>query len=682
MIYNVFHDLVNYLHAHPHVGGLIAFVVSFSESLAIIGSIIPGSVTMTAIGALIGSSVLPAGSTITWAILGAFCGDFLSYWFGFYFNERLRKMWPFRKHPQWIASGEAFFEKHGGKSIILGRFIGPMRSAVPMIAGLLKFNWPRFVLAAMPSAVGWAIMYMTPGILIGALSMELPAGLATKFIIYALIAIIICWAIFWAIQFFFKKICNFIDRQIEKLWRFLVKHRSLKWITHRLNDPRYPENHQQLTLLIFAIICGLFSLFVLYMSLTNGFLTKLDEPLHTLLTSLRNKPLDTIMLCFTLLGYFKTQLMAAGLIACWLVYRRYWRAAIHWIILVIGTSGIVAVTKKIFFHARPGGLLHGPVNSSFPSGHTTLSLALFGFLAVLIAREVSTNRKWIPYCIAIVLISFIAFSRLYLGAHWPTDILGSTFIGLTCIMLITISYRRCPTTHIKPKSLSFVAVVIYLIVWISYGWPHFQQFRYDYTPIWPTATLSKQDWWQQYSDVIPLYRINRLGHATQALNIQWLGSLTKIETSLSKDGWKTHPPHFNFKGTMNRLSSKQSKEHLPILPKLYHNKSPVLLMTKPADANQPPLVLRLWRSNITINNGESKLWLGTVNVYQPPHKFLTLHHKNREQHRYFIGAAKQLMTDLNDYTWQEIQIPGDEQPKALSKLHWDGVLLLIQPQTS
>ena len=633
---------------------------------------------MTAMGALIGSSVLPAGSTIAWAILGAFCGDFLSYWFGYHFNERLRKMWPFSKHPKWLASGEAFFEKHGGKSIILGRFIGPMRSAVPMVAGLLKFSLPRFVLAAMPSAVGWAIMYMTPGILIGALSMELPAGLATKFIIYALIAIIICWAIFWGIQFFFKKISHFIDRQIEKLWRFLTTHRSLKWITHRLNDPRYPENHQQLTLLIFAIICGLLGLFVLYMSLTNGFLTKLNEPLHVLLTSLRNKPLDTVMLSFTLLGYFKVQLMAAGLITMWLLYKRYWRATFHWILLVVGTSGIIWLCKELFFHARPGGLLHEQIDSSFPSGHTTLSIALFGFLAVLIAREVNPDRKWIPYCITIILVSCIAFSRLYLGAHWPTDILGSVFMGLTCLMLVTISYRRCPTKSIQPTSLSVVVIFVFLAVWAGYGVPHFQQLRYDYTPIWPTESISKQDWWQQNSDEIPLYRLNRLGHANQALNIQWLGSLEQIKEQLSQHGWKSHPPHFNFKGAMNRLSSKQSKEHLPILPMLYHNKSPMLLMTKNGHGENLPLILRLWQSDITINNGSSKLWLGTVNVYQPPHKLLTLHHHDRDQHKHFVGAATRLVPDLTNYKWLEIQIPSDEQPKALSKLHWDGVLLLIQ----
>ena len=95
-------NLIQYLHQHPHLGGLIAFVVAFSESLAIIGSIVPGSVTMTAIGALIGADVLPLVSTMMWAVTGAFAGDYLSYWIGSRFDKRLPKLWPFRNHPEWL----------------------------------------------------------------------------------------------------------------------------------------------------------------------------------------------------------------------------------------------------------------------------------------------------------------------------------------------------------------------------------------------------------------------------------------------------------------------------------------------------------------------------------------------------------------------------------------------------
>lgn len=105
------HSLVTYLHSHPHIGLLVAFFVSFTESLAIIGSIVPGSVTMTAIGMLVGSGVMPFAATILWAIIGAFLGDLLSFWIGFRYHIQLRTMWPFRSNAKWLLKGEDFFRR-------------------------------------------------------------------------------------------------------------------------------------------------------------------------------------------------------------------------------------------------------------------------------------------------------------------------------------------------------------------------------------------------------------------------------------------------------------------------------------------------------------------------------------------------------------------------------------------
>ena len=60
------------------------FLISLSESLAVVGLVVPGVILMTAIGSLIGAGKLPALATMTWAILGAIAGDGLSYWLGLY----------------------------------------------------------------------------------------------------------------------------------------------------------------------------------------------------------------------------------------------------------------------------------------------------------------------------------------------------------------------------------------------------------------------------------------------------------------------------------------------------------------------------------------------------------------------------------------------------------------------
>src|SRR5882724_7926657 len=91
--------LLEWLNANPELAGLVTFIISASESVAIIGTIVPGSITMTAIGALAGAGVIPLWSTIVYAILGAIVGDGISYWIGRSFKDRLHHVWPFHKRP-------------------------------------------------------------------------------------------------------------------------------------------------------------------------------------------------------------------------------------------------------------------------------------------------------------------------------------------------------------------------------------------------------------------------------------------------------------------------------------------------------------------------------------------------------------------------------------------------------
>src|SRR5689334_6478304 len=100
--------ILEWLNTNPELAGLATFLISAGESVAIIGTIVPGTVMMTAIGALVGAGIIPFWSTLIWAILGAIVGDGISYWFGHYFKDRMHNVWPFRNHPNILASGEKF----------------------------------------------------------------------------------------------------------------------------------------------------------------------------------------------------------------------------------------------------------------------------------------------------------------------------------------------------------------------------------------------------------------------------------------------------------------------------------------------------------------------------------------------------------------------------------------------
>jgi undecaprenyl-diphosphatase len=148
---------------NPHWAGLFVFLISMCESLAVIGLFIPGLVMMGIIGGLVSAGVLEIGPTLLYAILGAIAGDGISYYIGRRFKHHLPYYWPFRRFPQWLDRGKKFFIDHGQKSIVIGRFVGPVRPFIPVVAGMMSMRPRNFLMANVISAIIWAPIYMLPG---------------------------------------------------------------------------------------------------------------------------------------------------------------------------------------------------------------------------------------------------------------------------------------------------------------------------------------------------------------------------------------------------------------------------------------------------------------------------------------------------------------------------------------
>lgn len=158
---------VNYIHQWlasngEWLGVTIAFMAMI-EAVAIVGLFVPGIPIMFALGALAGSGVMSAGAMLAWAFLGAVLGDGVSYQIGQSFHRRVINWWPFSKHPALLDKGEDFFYHYGDFSIALGRFVGPVRPIVPVVAGMLDMPALRFYVVNILSAIPWAVVYMMPG---------------------------------------------------------------------------------------------------------------------------------------------------------------------------------------------------------------------------------------------------------------------------------------------------------------------------------------------------------------------------------------------------------------------------------------------------------------------------------------------------------------------------------------
>jgi membrane protein DedA with SNARE-associated domain len=158
-----FDQIIAFVRDNAAWGPLIVFALAFGESLAFISLLIPAWGALVAIGALIKTSGISFWPMWIAASLGAAFGDWLSYWIGLKLEHSVAHVWPLSRHPDLIPRGEAFMKKWGIPGIFLGRFFGPLRASVPLIAGIFEMPYWRFQLANFSSAFVWAAVLLTIG---------------------------------------------------------------------------------------------------------------------------------------------------------------------------------------------------------------------------------------------------------------------------------------------------------------------------------------------------------------------------------------------------------------------------------------------------------------------------------------------------------------------------------------
>src|SRR5690606_23459992 len=149
---------------HMWAGPLLA-LATFGESLVVIGFLIPATGLLLVAGALVGQGILDPGPLFLWLVAGAVLGDAVSFWLGRWAGPTLIQRWPLNKHRKAAARARLFFMRYGFLSIFIGRFLGPIRSTIPLVAGMMRMRQLSFQLANASSAVVWIAAILAPGYL-------------------------------------------------------------------------------------------------------------------------------------------------------------------------------------------------------------------------------------------------------------------------------------------------------------------------------------------------------------------------------------------------------------------------------------------------------------------------------------------------------------------------------------
>ncbi|MFG1360229.1 DedA family protein [Xanthobacter pseudotagetidis] len=152
-----------FLQDHPNLMPLVMFGLAFGESLALISFLVPATVLMLAIGALVEASGLSLWPVWLAAVVGASLGDAVSYWLGYHYKDRAKTFWPLSRRPDLVARAEDFFTRFGVWGVAIGRFFGPLRAVVPLVAGILAMRHMPFQVANVGSAMVWSFAMLAPG---------------------------------------------------------------------------------------------------------------------------------------------------------------------------------------------------------------------------------------------------------------------------------------------------------------------------------------------------------------------------------------------------------------------------------------------------------------------------------------------------------------------------------------
>jgi membrane protein DedA with SNARE-associated domain len=151
--------LLTYAKAHPQSIFAVAFIMSFGESFAGLSLVIPGTTVLVALGALLRVNDAGIAEFLpVWlaAAVGAILGDWISYWIGHRYKEHVLSVWPLKNYRDQLDTALAFFGRWGTWAIFLGRFLGPFRATVPLVAGISQMKFWPFQVANISSAFIWA----------------------------------------------------------------------------------------------------------------------------------------------------------------------------------------------------------------------------------------------------------------------------------------------------------------------------------------------------------------------------------------------------------------------------------------------------------------------------------------------------------------------------------------------
>jgi len=593
---------------HPVLAGLAILAIAFCDALVIVGAVVPALPLLFAVGVLIGLGEISGPYAVACATLGAFAGDGLSYWIGRRWGERLRGVWPFSRYPQLLDRGYTLFRRNAFKSILIARYVGAVRPFVPAIAGMSGMPLRRYAFASGLACLSWGVLFLAPGWVLGHAydAVAAVAGHLVTVLALLLVALALAWAV---VVYTYGWFAAHADALLARVLDWSHRHPVLGRYSIALFDPGHRESVSLalLALLLLGIGWAWFALLLTVVG--HGEPLGIDLAVHQLMLGLRNPLADYPLAALASLGDWPVLAPACAAVLGYFIWRQRWMAAAHWLAALafgLALTWLLGTTVEV---VRPPGASSG---FGFPSIAVTMTTIAFGFFAVLVARELpGRDRVW-PYLVSGVVVTLIGFARLYLGAHWLSDVVGGMLLGIVWLLVLGIAYRRRfnRSFWVKPVAALFYGVFAVAALW--YAPRHVEAKLAKFEPPPPPPVAQDMDgWWDGGWRRQPARRAEFDDELRWPLDVQVAGPLAPLRQRLEAQGWRVQP-QARWEQALNLLDTDATPEQVPVLPATLEARTEALLMVRESSVPGRRYALRLWPSAVRLEPGQVPLWIGTA----------------------------------------------------------------------
>jgi membrane protein DedA with SNARE-associated domain/membrane-associated phospholipid phosphatase len=436
---------------------LVVGVLAFLETGAFVGLVAPGETTVIVGGVVAGQGEISLSIliAITWTC--AVAGDLASYTAG----RKLGRAWLLRHGERLkiteerLGQVERFFERRGGVTILVGRFIGFVRALAPFIAGTSRMPLRRFLPYDVLGAGAWSATFATLGYVFWHSFDQLTTYVSRGLFAFATV-IVVVGALVALVQ---------LRRDPEKRervrvwlkaredrpgWRPVVRLAGPVWrvvgrpaasgaeLAARFGAGRLTPGQLglELTTLLALAAVGAYAFFIVGEIVSEPGLPGIDEMAADLALDLAVDPVIELAKVVTELGSFPFVALAALATAAWAASHGRWIDAAAMVAGVALSFVLVHVAKAAYDRDRPDGGLVDADLSAYPSGHTAYAVTLVACATILVRGGSGWAVRFAAVTVTIGAVVVVGLTRVYLRVHHLTDVLGGAALGVALWALV------------------------------------------------------------------------------------------------------------------------------------------------------------------------------------------------------------------------------------------------------